>query len=161
MIKFHYFFHICVLAFQNQKSYNLCMSEKKVCSAFSKCNETPTSWLFLFIGLIATISIRMVNFVLDFSLIWAKLAWYIGVGGFTLYFIYKFRQYLALQIELKNNNLIEKLTCKEQLSEDEYDTLRSVLCQLGSRNTAINYFVIFAASGIALIAGIFQDFIIR
>lgn len=135
------------------------MSEKKSCSAFSKCNETPTSFLFLFIGIIATITIRLVNFVLDFSVIWAKVCWYMGVGGFTIYFIYKYRQYVKLTKELKTNGLLDKLTCKDKLKDNEYVMLKDILCQLGSRNSAINYFIIFTASGVALLVGIFQDFI--
>ncbi|MFC1767798.1 hypothetical protein ACFLZ2_04550 [Candidatus Margulisiibacteriota bacterium] len=133
----------------------------KTCAINSKCGETPSSFIFLFVGLVATISIRLVNFILDFSVIWAKMFWYIGVGGFTIYFVYKYRQYKMLQKELEKSGLIEKLTCKDKLSDDEYGVLKNVLCQLGSRNTAINYFVIFLTSGIALLVGIFQDFIVR
>jgi len=131
------------------------------CSIDSKCGETPSSWIFLFIGLIATISIRMVNFILDINVIWAKAFWYIGVGGFTIYFIYKYRQYKILQKELADSSLIEKLTCKDKLTDEEYGALKNVLCQLGSRNTAINYFFIFLTSGIALLVGVLQDLIIK
>ena len=135
--------------------------QKKTCSIDSKCGETPSSWIFLFVGLIATISIRLVNFVLDFDVVWAKIFWYIGISGFTIYFIYKFRQYKMLQQELDKSGLLEKLTCKDKLSDDEYGVLKNVLCQLGSRNTAVNYFFIFLTSGIALLVGIYQDIIIR
>ena len=137
------------------------MTDKKTCSAFSKCSETTSSWFFLFIGVIATISIRLVNFVIDFSVVWAKASWYIGIAGFTVYFIYKYNQHNSLQKELKRLKLLDKLTCKETLADSDYDTLKNILCQLGSRNSAINYFVIFLSSGIALLVGIYQDFIIR
>ena len=131
------------------------------CSLSSKCGESLSSWVFLFIGLIATIAIRLVNFILDVNLIWAKVMWYVGIAGFTIYFINQFWQYTEFQKELKKNKLMEKLTCRDKLSGREYGMIKDILCQLGSRNTAINYFFIFVTSAIALLAGIFQDFIAR
>ena len=116
------------------------------------------SWVFLFVGLIATISIRLVNFILHLNIVWAKVCWYIGVIGFTLYFVYKFIHYKALQKEIDSYGMLEKLSCKEKLGDADYDVLRSILCGFTSKESSINYFFIFLTSAIALIVGVFQDF---
>lgn len=72
---------------------------------------------FLFIALIATIAIRVVNVVLDFSMVWAKTFWHIGVLGFLLYFLYRFRYDNILHRELGRTKLADKMLSKEVLSE--------------------------------------------
>jgi len=128
------------------------------CKEFKRCRDSAASWVFLFIGLIATIAIRLVNLVIDYGQFWAKLFWYIGVVGFLVYFLYKFRQDRAVQNELKNLKLADKLLLKEKLSDTDYEFLKTAVCRLKSNKDTINYFFIFFTSAIALILGVVQDF---
>jgi|GEM_PF-745913 len=145
------------------RCYNISMDneESRTCPVNIRCSESTASWLALFIGLIATVSIRLVNFVLDINVIWAKALWYIGVGGFFLYFLYKFTQNRRLQRELSRLDLVRKLSCGEKLGDVDAATLRGILCQLNSKDNVINYFVIFASSAVVLVIGIIQDLILR
>jgi hypothetical protein len=129
------------------------------CSRYTECRETAASWFLLFISLIATITIRLVNVVMDFSQLWAKIFWYMGVSGFFIFFLYKFRLDRSTQRQIDRMNLLDRLTDKEQLSVHEYDFLRGILCQLRSKKDTINYFFIFFTSGLALLLGIYQDFL--
>jgi hypothetical protein len=130
----------------------------KDCSEFKRCQDSAVSWLFLFIGLIATIAVRLVNLVIDFKPIWAKLFWYIGIAGFFIYFLYKFRQDHAVHKELEKNRLSGKLSRREALSDQDYEFLSATVCRLKSTKDAVNYFFIFFSSAIALVLAIVQDF---
>lgn len=131
----------------------------KDCIEQKTCKEPLITWVFFIIALIATISIRAVNWAFHFSPLLAKIFWYIGVGGFTLFFVYKFKYYNLMQRELKDSQLTKKLLSKDKLSEHDYDLLGTILCQLSSKKDKINYFFIFLFSGLALVLAVYFDFI--
>ncbi len=137
------------------------MRSCKNCSAYKECRDTAASWIFLFIGLLATIAIRAVNLFLEFSPLWAKTFWYIGVGGFFIYFLYKFKQDRNIQKEIAKRLLSQKLSGNQGISAEDREFLKTILCKLKSTKDAINYFFIFFTSGLALILGIYLDFIRR
>lgn len=129
------------------------------CVAQTTCRDSASSWLFLFIGLVATISIRLVNFVLGISALWAKTFWYTGVIGFFIFFLYKFRQDMRLKKNLQILDLERKLADQEPLSLDEYRFLSALLCALKLKKDTVNYFFIFFTSVLALAIGVYQDFL--
>jgi len=129
------------------------------CFRLKKCKEPVRSWIFFFVALIATIAIRAVNVVLDFNPILAKVFWYIGVGGFFLFFIHKFKYDQILQREIYKTKITDKLLAKEELSNHDYEILGTILCRLSSKKDKINYFFIFLFSGLALVLAIYVDFL--
>ncbi len=128
------------------------------CFKLKKCKEPATSWIFFFIALIATISIRAVNLALNFSAVWAKIFWYVGIGGFFIFFIYKYKHNNIMQKELSKSRLADKLLSKSELSEHDYEILGTIICKLSSKKDKINFFFIFLFSGIALSLAIYADF---
>ncbi|MFH0839020.1 MAG: hypothetical protein V1893_02420 [Candidatus Omnitrophota bacterium] len=126
---------------------------------FTECRESAASWLFLFVGLLATIAVRLVNVFLDFNPLWAKIFWYIGIAGFFIYFLYKFKKDRALQKELARIELTKRLSEHTALNAHDYSILTSIVCQLRSNKDMINYFFIFSTSALALCFGIYHDFI--
>ena len=135
------------------------MKNCKNCFIYQHCKDTFTSWVILFIGLLATISVRVVNLFLDFSPFWAKVFWYIGVGGFFIYFLYKFKQDRNIQKEILKRELVQKLSREEIISFEDREFLKTLFCKFKSNKDAINYFFIFFTSGLALVLGIYLDFI--
>lgn len=129
------------------------------CFRLQKCKEPIASWLFFFIALIATISIRAVNIVLDFNIGLAKTFWYVGIGGMFVFFIYKYKYHNVLQRELNKAKLIDKVLSKEKLSDHDYKVLGTILCKLSSKKDKMNFFFIFLSSGLALAWAIYIDFI--
>ncbi|MFC1594738.1 hypothetical protein ACFL38_05365 [Candidatus Omnitrophota bacterium] len=128
------------------------------CFTLKRCKEPIQSWIFFFVALIATIAIRAVNVALDFNPLLAKIFWYIGVAGFFIFFIYKFKIDRALRREIQRTKLTDKLLSKEQLSSHDYEILGTILCRLNSKKDGINYFFIFFFSGLALALAIYVDF---
>jgi len=129
------------------------------CFKLKKCKEPFVSWVFFFIAIIAVIAIRAVNLFLNYDPTVAKVAWYVGIGGFSIYFIYKFRYDRRLHKVLDKSRVSEKLLLKRELSKDDYETLGTIICKLTSKKDMINYFFIFLFSILALALGIYEDFI--
>jgi hypothetical protein len=128
------------------------------CQAAKLCRDSALSWVFLFVGVIATISIRVVNLVLHFGVFWPKFFWYLGVAGFFLYFLYKFRQDRQLRRKLAEHQIQAKLSGSQPFTQQDKDFLNDMLCRMQSGKDGVNYFFIFASSAIVLLLAIYQDF---
>ena len=129
------------------------------CPQHKNCRESFSSWFFFIIGLIATIAMRVVTVLLHMDPIYGKIAWYIGVGGFTVFFVYKFRVNQARYISIYKTALFDKINNHENLTASDYDLISAILCSLVSRKERINYFFIFGLSGIALFIALYIDFV--
>jgi len=129
------------------------------CSEYKNCQDSFTSWFFFIIGIIATVAIRVVTALMHLSPVYAKIAWYIGVGGFFLFFIYKFRVSQARYRTITKNELMDKMDTKRELTEIDYKLIGSILCALSSKKERVNYMFIFVLSAVALILAIYMDFI--
>jgi len=137
------------------------MEEKKCvkCSQHKNCKDTHTSWFVFIVGVIATISIRAVTILMDFSPIYGKIAWYVGIGGFLIFFIYKFKISQSRVKLIIENGLIDKIANQKQLAKVDYGNVEELLCSLVSKKERINYFFIFILSALALVLAIYMDFL--
>lgn len=131
----------------------------KNCRDVKICRETRGSWFFFLIGIIATIAIRVVSLLMYISPLYANIAWYIGVVGFVVFFVYQFRNHHQRALMIKRERLFEKVNAQTPLTKKDYEALAIILCELRSKKERINYFFIFFSSAIALILAIYFDFI--
>lgn len=129
------------------------------CVEHKRCKDSYTSWLFFIIGLIATIAIRIVTVLIHVNPIYGKAAWYIGVGGFFLFFVYKFKINQTRSRLIRQRGLMDKINQGKQLTEEDYNLLGAILCALSSNKERINYLFIFAFSAVALLLAIYMDFL--
>jgi hypothetical protein len=121
------------------------------------CKESPFTTLFFIIGLIATISIRLIGITGLFSILLTKLLWYVGVIGFLLFFIYKFKAENERRKLVSDTKIIEKIANDDKIAYEDKEVLISVLCSLTSKKDVINYFVIFFTSAVSLIVALLFD----
>ncbi|MBM3243252.1 MAG: hypothetical protein FJZ12_00205 [Candidatus Omnitrophica bacterium] len=137
------------------------MDKKKCinCQEYKRCKENRVSVFFFVVGLIATIAIRVVTVLIHLNPLYGQIAWYIGVGGFLFFFIYKYRIDSARFKIIKENRLLHKIISNEELRKEDKQVLGAIICALSSSKDRINYFVIFTSSGIALLLGLYFDFI--
>jgi hypothetical protein len=137
------------------------MNSKKCldCKYYSKCKDGFISWIFFITGIIAAIAIRAVTLLAHLNSVYGKISWYVGVGGFLIFFVYKYRILKKRASEIKKNNTLEKLKNKKELSDEDYGVIESILCSLASRKEQINYLFIFCLSAVALVIAIYVDFI--
>lgn len=136
--------------------------KKKICLTCSQkknCSDSFVSWIFFIIGLIATLAIRVVTVLMNINPVWGKASWYIGVGGFLLFFVYKFNVNRSIAKIIEEDNLIDKARTFKPLSREEYQLITDILCSLKSEKERINYFFIFAVSAVAMVIAVYFDFI--
>ena len=129
------------------------------CVERKRCRDSCTSWIFFIIGLIATIAIRVVTVLISVDPIYAKIAWYVGVAGFFLFFAYKYRVSQARSRLIARRKLVEKISQRERLTDEDYGLIGAIFCALSSRKERINYIFIFGLSAVALILAVYLDFI--
>lgn len=136
------------------------MQNKKCihCGEYKRCRDSRVSWIFFLIGIIATIAVRIVTVLIDINPVYGKVSWYIGVVGFLLFFIYKFRIDHVRSRFITQQKLINKVLKKDLLTKEDSDLIASILCALSSNKDKINYFFIFVSSALALIAAMYFDF---
>ena len=136
------------------------MKDKKCidCSEYKNCRDSFSSWIFFIIGLIATLAIRGVTVLMHMNPIYAKVAWYIGVSGFFVFFVYKFKVSQSRIRAISQGDLVDKINQGKQLTKEDYSLIGALLCGISSKKERINYFFIFGLSAVALALAIYMDF---
>lgn len=114
--------------------------------------------MFLFIGLIATISIRAVAVLVHIRPLYGQIAWYVGVCGFLVFFLRKFRVDRARSQLIARQRLMEKITRDNTIGPKDRELIAAILCTIRASKDRINYFVIFSSSVLALAGAIYIDF---
>ncbi|MCM8831185.1 MAG: hypothetical protein NC918_03210 [Candidatus Omnitrophica bacterium] len=136
------------------------MSKKCVnCREYKNCRDSSISLIFFIVGMIATIALRIVTVLMNIKPIYGKISWYIGVTGFLLYFLYKFKVERVRYKLILKNNLMDKIFSGKDITEKDRKIIGNILCALSSNKDRINYFLIFFSSTVALIVAFYLDFI--
>lgn len=131
------------------------------CIEFRRCREDRAAMVFFVIGLISTVAIRVINVAAALGPAWGKATWYIGVGGFLVYFFYKYRIDAARNRLIQQKDILGKIARGEQekWGDEDRAVLHAVVCSLTSNKDRINYFVIFVSSAAVLGAAVYFDFL--
>ncbi len=129
------------------------------CPEYKRCKDSYVSWLFFIVGLVATVAMRVVTVLMHLNPVYGKVAWYTGVGGFFLFFVYKFRVNHARSKAIRQRDLVDKIRDRRELKEEDYHLVSAILCGISSNKERINYFFIFGLSAVALALAVYIDFI--
>ncbi len=116
---------------------------------------------FFWIGIIATIAYRIVIVLAHADPVWLKTSWYIGTVGFIIYFWHRYQISELRSSLIKQNQLGAKITQIHTLSADDKESLEYIFKTLQSSKERWNYIFIFVSSGLALLVGIYLDFIAK
>ena len=130
-----------------------------VCDAqHDGCRDSFAAWIFFILGIVAALAIRIVTLLIHLDPLYAKIAWYVGVGGFLIFFIYKFRLAQKRARQIAQQELIKKINCHLPLENQDYSLIGAILCGYSSKKERINYFCIFGLSALALLFAAYFDF---
>lgn len=113
--------------------------------------------MFFWIGILSTLVYRAIIVVEHFNGPWVKIAWYIGTIGFVIYFAHRFSISRRRGKVIADYHLLEKID-QPSWSADDRAALRYVIGSLQSSKERLNYIVIFSASALAVLLGIWLDF---
>lgn len=130
------------------------MNEKNL-----KTNPKPVRMLYFWVGILATISYRIIIVFTDQQIFWIRLFWYIGTIGFVIYFIHRYQISEKRTQIIADHNLVEKVARLNEINGEDKEALRYIIKSLEISSEKINYIVIFVTSALALLAGIYLDFI--
>ncbi len=114
---------------------------------------------FFWSGIIATIAYRIIVVLNNYSSFWVSVAWYVGTIGFLIYFGHRYNISAKRAKLISDNDLTNKVSTCGALGNQDKDALQYILSTLVSTKEKWNYIVIFAVSALALIAGIYLDFL--
>ena len=128
------------------------------CPEFRRCKESAASTVFFIIGLVAIIAVRAVTILEHIKPIYGKMAWYLGILGFVIYFAYKFKVDNNRVKLIKERGLMSKISNGDAIEKEDRIAISSILCALSSGMDRINYLVIFASSAVVLILTMYLDF---
>jgi len=129
------------------------------CSEYKNCRDSFASWIFFIIGMVATIALRVVTVLMHLNPVYGQAAWYVGVAGFFIFFVYKFRIERSRYKLIVKRGLMEKVSGGSEIAEEDRRLISSILCALSSNKDRVNYFLIFASSAVALIIALYFDFL--
>jgi hypothetical protein len=102
---------------------------------------------------------RLVTILMDINVVYGKITWYIGVFGFFLFFLYKYRIDTERAKLINDAGLVEKLQNNRPLGKDDAGLASSILCGLKSKKDRINFFFIFWSSILTFFIALYFDFI--
>jgi hypothetical protein len=124
-----------------------------------KVHSKALRLFFFWSGIVATFCYRAIVVVSNYSHVWAQTFWYIGTIGFIIYFAHRTQISEKRAKLIKEYKLAEKVKNLTELSQEEKDALSYIFKTLQSSKEKWNSIFIFAASFVALILGIYLDFI--
>lgn len=113
--------------------------------------------LFFISGIIATLAYRAIVLIDDRKIL--QIFWYIGTVGFIIYFLHRYQISQKRSRLIVENDLEKKIANTEGLSELDKASVGYIFGTLRSTKEKWNSVVIFASSILALLAGIYLDFL--
>lgn len=115
-------------------------------------------WMFI-LGILATVAYRIIVVLNHYSPLLVQIAWYTGTIGFVWYFSHRFKVENRRDKIITENNLVQKIEKAENLSSQDRELLAYILRGLQTSLSKWNYIAIFIISTLALVYGIYQDFL--
>jgi len=129
----------------------------KTCGMRKVCRDSARSWIFFAVGVLATVALRVIGPLSNVNPFYGKIGWYVGVAGFFIFFVYKYRILSARTKLIQKTGLVEKLAGNQQLTTQESTLLAEITCSQTSWKERANFFIIFALSLAALIIALYFD----
>src|SRR4030042_353770 len=107
------------------------MSQKCLtCSESKNCRDSFSSWIFFIIGMVATIALRVVTVLMHIRPVYGEIAWYVGVAGFFIFFVYKFRVDRARYKLIVKKGLMDKISQGDKVTADDRRLIGAIICSL-------------------------------
>ena len=113
---------------------------------------------YFWLGLVSATLLRLIIIADYYSGILSNALFYLGVIGYLVFFAHRYHVSTRRVGVLRNLELLEKISSKQQLSDKEYEGLEYVLWSLSVSKERLNYLTIFAFSIIAIVVSLMFDF---
>jgi hypothetical protein len=105
---------------------------------------------FFSLGIISAIAFRSIIVFQHLEPDWVRSVWYIGAGGYLLFFYYRFKISKKRKKAVSDYGLLEKVKTNSPLSEEDRDVLVYLLSSIKVSLEDKNYKIIFLLSIVAI-----------
>ena len=102
------------------------------------------------LGLATAIAVRALIVLDHVQPSWVRPVWYFAVLGNFLFFFYRYQITDKRKKAVKNHRLIEKLSTRQELTEDDRVVLTYLLTSIKKSPEHLNYLIIFVFSILAI-----------
>lgn len=110
--------------------------------------------LFFVIGLVSAFAFRVLIVFVYLRPEWFRPTWYVGIVGYTLFFLYRYRISQKRKKAVDDYRLIEKLEQGVPLENIDRQVLVYLLSSIRKSRENLNYLFIFALSLLAVVLDI-------
>ena len=110
--------------------------------------------LFFVIGLISAFAFRVLIVFVYLRPEWFRPTWYVGIIGYTIFFLYRYRIAQKRKKAVEEYHLIEKLELEVPLESIDRQVLIYLLSSIRKSRENLNYLFIFALSLVAVVVDI-------
>lgn len=110
---------------------------------------------FFIVGLFSAIAFRAIIVFQHLEPGWVRPVWYIGVVGYFIFFLYRYKITRKRKKAIEEYQLIEKVKANACLTDEDREVVLYLLSSIKSSLEDINYALIFLLSIIAIIADLF------
>lgn len=124
-----------------------------------KIHSKPIRLIYFLLGAIATIAYRVIILLSGVNEAWLNFCWYIGTIGFVIYFAHRYQISEKRAKLILDYNLQTKVSENSNLNPQEKEVMNYIFESLKFSSERWIYIIIFATSALALLAGIYLDFI--
>lgn len=108
-------------------------------------------YLFFLLGLVSAIAFRAIIVFQHIEPSWVRPVWYIGTGGYVLFFLYRYRITRKRKKAIDRYRLIEKVQANACLDEQDREVVLYLLSSVRTSLEDVNYALIFLLSIIAVV----------
>ena len=120
-------------------------------STVPKIVPKPVIISFFLLGLISSLAFRAIILFQKFNPSLVRPAWYFGVIGYMLFFVYRYRISIRRKRAIKQTNIIEKLEAGTTLSAEDREAALYLLSSIRKSPEDWNYLAIFILSVAAIV----------
>ena len=110
----------------------------------------PVIILFFLLGILSSVAFRAIILFQKFNPGWVRPAWYFGVIGYMLFFVYRYRISVRRKRAIRQTNIIEKLGAGVTLSAEDREAALYLLSSIRKSPEDWNYLAIFILSVAAI-----------
>lgn len=107
------------------------------------------------LGLSTAIAVRAIIVLDHLHPTWVRPVWYFAVLGNFVFFFYRYRVTEKRKNAIRKHQLLEKLSSRQILSDDDRDVLVYLLTSLKKSPENLNYLIIVAFSILAIAIDLF------
>ena len=106
---------------------------------------------FFIIGILATLSIRLIIVFKHINPDYIRTFWYAGVIGYIIFFAFRFYITSKRKSLINKHDLISKVQELKELGEEDKELLGYIVSSIVKSKEHLNYIFIFASSILAIV----------